>query len=317
MVRRTTASGPEWPRKESSVTPFRSSWLARRRPSMPLIMGILNATPDSFSGDGLFVGDACLEGRGPYLDGVVARAATLVAEGADLLDVGGESTRPGATPVSDDVELARVIPVIAALTSRFDVPISVDTSSPAVMREAAAAGAALINDVRALRRPGAVEAAAATRLPVCLMHMQGDPGTMQTSPHYGDVVAEVRDFLAARAAACAAAGMAPELLLADPGFGFGKTLEHNLALLRALPEIAPPGVPVMAGFSRKRMVGEITGRPVAERVHGSVALALLAARLGVAVVRVHDVAATADALKILAAVEHGSTARGPIDELIQ
>ncbi len=317
MVRRTTASGPEWPRKESRVTSFRPSWLARRRPSMPLIMGILNATPDSFSGDGLLVGDACLEGRGPYLDGVVARAATLVAEGADLLDVGGESTRPGAAPVSDDVELARVIPVIAALTSRFDVPISVDTSSPAVMREAAAAGAALINDVRALRRPGAVEAAAATRLPVCLMHMQGDPGTMQTSPHYGDVVAEVRDFLAARAAACAAAGMAPELLLVDPGFGFGKTLEHNLALLRALPEIAPPGVPVVAGFSRKRMVGEITGRPVAERVHGSVALALLAARLGVAVVRVHDVAATADALKILAAVEHGSTARGPIDELIQ
>jgi dihydropteroate synthase len=299
------------------VTPSRPAWLACRRPSMPLIMGILNATPDSFSGDGLFAGDACPEGRGPYLDGVVARAAMLVAQGADLLDVGGESTRPGAAPVSDDVELARVLPVIAALTSRFDVLISVDTSSPTVMREAAAAGAALINDVRALRRPGAIEAAAATGLPVCLMHMQGDPGTMQASPHYGDVVAEVRDFLAARVAACAAAGMAPELLLVDPGFGFGKTLEHNLALLRALPDIAPPGVPVVAGFSRKRMVGEITGRPVADRVHGSVALALLAARLGAAVVRVHDVAATADALKILAAVEHGSTARGPIDELIQ
>ncbi|MBK6961312.1 MAG: dihydropteroate synthase [Gammaproteobacteria bacterium] len=316
MVRRTTASGPGRPRKKCGATPPRPSWLARRS-SMPLIMGILNATPDSFSGDGLFADDAIFEGRGPYLDGVVARAATLVAEGADLLDVGGESTRPGAVPVSDDVELARVIPVIAALAARFDVPISVDTSSPVVMREAATAGAALINDVRALRRPGAMEAAAATRLPVCLMHMQGDPGTMQAYPHYGDVVAEVRDFLAGRVAACGAAGMAPELLLVDPGFGFGKTLAHNLALLRALSDIAPPGVPVVAGLSRKRMVGEITGRPVASRIHGSVALALLAARQGAAVVRVHDVAATADALKILAAVEHGSIAPGPFDESIQ
>lgn len=317
MARRTTASSPGRPHKERSVTPSRPGWLVRRRPSMPLIMGILNATPDSFSGDGLFADDARFEGRGPYLDGVVARAATLVAEGADLLDVGGESTRPGAAPVSDDVELARVIPVIAALAARFDVPISVDTSSPVVMREAAAAGAALINDVRALRRPGAMEAAAATRLPVCLMHMQGEPGTMQASPRYGDVVAEVRAFFATRIADCVAGGMATELLLVDPGFGFGKTLAHNLALLRGLPDIAPPGVPVVAGLSRKRMVGEITGRPVADRVHGSVALALLAARLGAAVVRVHDVAATADALKILAAVEHDSTARGPIDELIQ
>lgn len=288
-------------------------WLARRRHAMPLIMGILNVTPDSFSGDGLFDGPT----GAPALDRVIDRAAVLVVEGADLLDVGGESTRPGATPVSDAAELARVIPVIAALAARFDVLISVDTSSPVVMREAATAGAALINDVRALRRPGAMAAAAATRLPVCLMHMQGEPGTMQASPHYDNVVAEVREFLSTRVAACGAAGIAPELLLVDPGFGFGKTLAHNLALLRALSDIAPPGVPVLAGLSRKRMVGEITGRPVADRVHGSVALALLAARLGAAVVRVHDVAATADALKILAAVEQSSGAPGPFDGSIQ
>lgn len=280
---------------------------------MPLIMGILNVTPDSFSGDGLFDGPT----GAPALDRVIDRAAVLVVEGADLLDVGGESTRPGAMPVSDAAELARVIPVIAALAARFDVLISVDTSSPVVMREAATAGAALINDVRALRRPGAMAAAAATRLPVCLMHMQGEPGTMQASPHYDNVVAEVREFLSTRVAACGAAGIAPELLLVDPGFGFGKTLAHNLELLRALSDIAPPGVPVLAGLSRKRMVGEITGRPVADRVHGSVALALLAARLGAAVVRVHDVAATADALKILAAVEQSSGAPGPFDGSIQ
>lgn len=185
------------------------------------------------------------------------------------------------------------------------------------MREAATAGAALINDVRALRRPGAMAAAAATRLPVCLMHMQGEPGTMQASPHYDDVVAEVREFLAARVAACGAAGISPEALLVDPGFGFGKTLAHNLALLRALSNIAPPGVPVVAGLSRKRMVGEITGNPVADRIHGSVALALLAARLGAAVVRVHDVAATVDALKVLAAVEPGLRSPEPSAESIQ
>lgn len=290
-------------------------WLERRR-AVPLVMGILNATPDSFSGDGLFANDASVHGSGSCVDRAIARAAALVAEGADLLDVGGESTRPGATPISDAAELARVIPIITALTSRFDVLISVDTSSPAVMREAATAGAALINDVRALRRPGAMAAAATTRLPVCLVHMQGEPGTMQASPHYDDVVAEVREFLAARVAACGAAGISPEALLVDPGFGFGKTLAHNLALLRALSSIAPPGVPVLAGLSRKRMVGEITGT-VADRTHGSVALALLAARLGAAVVRVHDVAATVDALKVLAAVEPGLQSPEPSAESSQ
>ncbi|MGE3297655.1 MAG: dihydropteroate synthase [Porticoccaceae bacterium] len=280
-------------------------------------MGILNATPDSFSGDGVFANDTSVQGSGRCVGRAIDRAATLVAEGADLLDVGGESTRPGATPVSDAAELARVIPVITALASRFDVLISVDTSSPAVMREAASAGAALVNDVRALRRPGALAAAAATGLPVCLMHMQGEPGTMQASPHYDDVVAEVREFLAARVAACGAAGIAREALLVDPGFGFGKTLAHNLALLRALSNIAPPGVPVVAGLSRKRMVGEITGNPVTDRVHGSVALALLAARLGAAVVRVHDVAATVAALKVLAAVEAGLRSPEPSTGSIQ
>ncbi|MGB5146390.1 MAG: dihydropteroate synthase [Porticoccaceae bacterium] len=299
------------------MTSFQPRWLERRRRSTPLVMGILNATPDSFSGDGLFGNGGSFQGRGSCVDRAITRAATLVAEGADLLDVGGESTRPGATPVSDAAELDRVIPIIAALTSRFDVLISVDTSSPVVMREAAAAGAALINDVRALRRPGAMAAAAATRLPVCLVHMQGEPGTMQASPHYDDVVAEVREFLAARVAACGAAGISREALLVDPGFGFGKTLAHNLALLRALSSIAPPGVPVLAGLSRKRMVGEITGNPVADRTHGSVALALLAARLGAAVVRVHDVAATVDALKVLAAVEPGLRSPEPSAESIQ
>jgi dihydropteroate synthase len=289
-----------------------SGWLAHRHHSMPLVMGILNVTPDSFSGDGLFNRHAST----PCLDRVIDRAAALVVEGADLLDVGGESTRPGATPISDDAELGRVIPVIAALASRFDVPISVDTSSPVVMCEAATAGAVLINDVRALRRPGALEAAAMTGLPVCLMHMQADPGIMQVSPNYHDVVSEVREFLAARIADSVAGGIPIGSLLVDPGFGFGKTLAHNLALLRALPELAPPGVPVLVGLSRKRMVGDITGRPVVERVHGSVALALLAARLGAAVVRVHDVGATVDAFKILAAVEPHPLSPDPLCELM-
>lgn len=290
-----------------------SAWLPRRRGSMPQVMGILNVTPDSFSGDGLFKPPASAQCLGRIID----RAAAMMAEGADLLDVGGESTRPGATPISGDAELERVVPVIAALASRFDVPISVDTSTPAVMAAAAAAGAALINDVRALRVPGAMAAAAATGLPVCLMHMQGEPGMMQVAPSYRDVVAEVREFLAARVADCIAAGLAAELLLVDPGFGFGKTLLHNLALLRALPDLAPRGVPVLVGLSRKRLVGDITGRPVAERIHGSVALALLAAQSGAAVVRVHDVGATVDAFKVLAAVESHRLTPDPFGELMQ
>lgn len=285
----------------ASVSP--AHWLAGSGAPLPRVMGILNITPDSFSGDGLWTPGAGSHASRANLERIIARAAELVEQGADLLDLGGESTRPGAASVGEDEELARVIPVIEALAARFAVPISVDTSAPAVMRAAAAAGAALINDVRALRRPGALAAAAESGLAVCLMHMQGEPATMQAAPHYRDVVAEVRDFLAARIAACETAGIPRRALLVDPGFGFGKTLAHNLALLRGLADLAPPDVPVLVGLSRKRMVGDITGRPVAQRVHGSVALALLAARQGAAVVRVHDVAATVDALKILAAVD--------------
>lgn len=262
------------------------------------VMAILNITPDSFA-DG---GELCAS-SGPLLDRVIDRAAQCVAAGADVLDIGGESTRPGAAGVPEDAELERVIPVVEALAQRFEVPLSVDTSSPAVMRAAAAAGAAMINDVRALRRTGALAAAAESGLPVCLMHMRGAPATMQRDPRYTDVVAEVRAFLAERIGACVAAGIARERLLVDPGFGFGKTLAHNLRLLAALDEIGPADIPVLAGLSRKRMIGELTGKGPAERVHGSVAAALLAAQRGAAMVRVHDVAATCDALRVLAAVE--------------
>ncbi len=278
----------------------RPHWLPAPVGCRPRVMAILNVTPDSFS-DG---GRLCAA-SGPLLDRVIDYAAQCIAAGADVLDVGGESTRPGAAPVPVAEELERVVPVVAALAGRFPVPLSVDTSDPLVMEEAAAAGAALINDVRALQRPGAMAAAVASGLPVCLMHMRGEPATMQADLHYRDVVAEVREFLTARVAACVAAGMDRDRLLVDPGFGFGKNLDHNLALLRRLPEIAPPGVPVLVGLSRKRMVGELTGRAVAERVHGSVALALAAALRGAAVIRVHDVAATVDALKIWTAVGPG------------
>lgn len=263
----------------------------------PLVMAILNATPDSFYDGGRFHGVS-----GPRLDRVVDYAARCMAAGADLLDVGGESTRPGAVPVAVDQELERVIPVIEALARRFPLPLSVDTSSPKVMCAAAGAGASLINDVRALRRPGAVAAAIAVDLPVCLMHMRGEPATMQADPQYQDVVAEVRDFLAERVQVCVAAGLARDRLLVDPGFGFGKTLAHNLALLRNLGEISSPGMPVMVGLSRKRMIGELTGRPVAQRRAGSVALAMVAALRGAAILRVHDVAPTVDALRIFTAV---------------
>jgi dihydropteroate synthase len=259
----------------------------------PRVMGILNVTPDSFSDGGRFASrEAALN---------CARA--MAAEGADLIDVGGESTRPGAAPVSVQEELDRVIPVIEALAGDLPVPVSVDTSKPEVMRAAVAAGAGLINDVAALRRPGALAAAAALGVPVCLMHMQGEPGTMQHDPTYGDVVGEVAAFLAARVAACEAAGIARGRLLVDPGFGFGKTLVHNLALLRGLPRLAALGLPVLAGLSRKSMIGALLGNvPVGGRLHGSVAAALLAVERGAAIVRVHDVGPTVQALRILAAV---------------
>lgn len=253
------------------------------------VMGIVNVTPDSFSDGGHYC-DA---------DAAVAHGLALVEAGADVLDVGGESTRPGAVPVPLEEELARVLPVIERLRTRTDIPISIDTSKPEVMRAAVAAGAGMINDVYALRQPGALEAAAACQVPVVLMHMQGEPRQMQDNPGYGDVVGEVQRFLAERIFACEMAGIARARIVVDPGFGFGKTLAHNLQLLAGLPRLASLGVPVLAGLSRKRSIGELTGREVpAERVHGSVAAHLLAAQHGAAIVRVHDVAATVDALRV-------------------
>lgn len=255
-------------------------------------MGIVNVTPDSFSDGGRYYDPAR----------AVAHARQLVEEGADLLDIGGESSRPGAQPVSTEEELRRVLPVIEALVG-VGVPLAVDTVKPEVMRRAVAAGASFINDIAALRAPGALEAAAASDAAVCLMHMQGEPRTMQTAPSYGDVVAEVRDFLAARVAAAQAAGIAALRIVVDPGFGFGKRLEHNLALLRHLGQYTDMGACVLAGLSRKSMLGEITGRTVSLRNTASVVAALLAARNGARILRVHDVAATKDALAVWSAVE--------------
>jgi dihydropteroate synthase len=257
----------------------------------PLIMGVVNVTPDSFSDGGRFFDPAS----------ATEHARRLVAEGADILDIGGESTRPGAAPVSEAEEAARVLPVLDALAG-VAVPISVDTRHPPLMRLALERGASMINDVQALSAPGALHAVGESDCAVCLTHMHGEPGTMQAAPAYADVVAEVRAFLGGRLAACEAAGMARERLVIDPGFGFGKTYRHNLQLLRALPELAGLGVPVLAGLSRKAMLGRITGRSVDERLAGSVAAAMLAVERGAAIVRVHDVAATRDALSVLCAV---------------
>ena len=258
----------------------------------PRVMGIVNVTPDSFS-DG---------GRHDTVAAAVAHGLKLAAEGADLLDVGGESTRPGAGAVSLEDELARVIPVVERLARETALPISVDTSKPEVMRAAVAAGAGMINDVYGLRREGALDAAASLGVPVVLMHMLGEPGSMQDAPHYDDVVGDVHRFLAERLFACEMAGIARKNLVVDPGFGFGKTLEHNLLLLRQLARLGDLGVPVLAGLSRKRSLGDITGRGVDERVFASVAAAVLAAEYGARLVRVHDVAATVDAMKVWAAV---------------
>ncbi|HEY0180201.1 MAG TPA: dihydropteroate synthase [Dokdonella sp.] len=252
------------------------------------IAGIVNVTPDSFSDGGRFAS----------VDAAVAHGLALVDDGADLLDVGGESTRPGAGEVAAADEIARVVPVVEALAKRTTVPISIDTSKAEVMRAAVAAGAGLVNDVRALRGDGALDAVAALGVSVCLMHMLGEPRTMQDAPHYDDVVADVHRFLAERLFACQMAGIDKKNLLVDPGFGFGKTLEHNLALLRALERFAELA-PVMVGLSRKSMIGTLTGRErPAERAVGSAAAALIAAQRGAAIVRVHDVAATRDALAV-------------------
>jgi dihydropteroate synthase len=253
----------------------------------PRIMAIVNVTPDSFSGDGV----------GSDLDAALRRAEVALAGGADLLDVGGESSRPGAAPVAEQQELDRIIPLVERLAG-CPVPISIDTVKPAVMRAAIAAGASLINDINAFQAPGAIEAVREGDAALCVMHMRGEPRSMQVDPRYDDVVAEVGAYLDERVSALRAYGVAAERLIVDPGFGFGKTLEHNLALLGALDRFAASGLPVLVGMSRKSMLGAITGRPVGERVMASAAAALLAVQRGASIVRVHDVAATRDALAV-------------------
>ncbi|MBN9477857.1 MAG: dihydropteroate synthase [Burkholderiales bacterium] len=259
--------------------------------SRPLVMGIINVTPDSFS-DG---------GKALALDAGIAHARQLVAEGADMLDIGGESTRPGAAPVALEDELARLLPLIEALRE-CGVPLSVDTFKPAVMRAVLDAGADMINDIYGFRQPGAIEAVARGASGLCLMHMQGEPRTMQQAPSYHDVVGDVAAFLREHAERLVAAGVARERICLDPGFGFGKTTAHNYQLMRSLPTIGALGYPLLIGVSRKTMIGAVTGRPVGERVAGSVAAALAAVERGAAIVRVHDVAATVDALKVWQAV---------------
>lgn len=255
-------------------------------------MGVLNVTPDSFSDGGRYVD----------LAAAVGRAHELAEAGADIIDIGGESTRPGAAPVTAADEMGRVLPVIEAVSAALDCIISIDTSKPDVMRNAVAAGAGLINDTRALREPGALEAARDCGVPVCLMHMRGEPRTMQVEPTYRDVTAEVRDFLMQRIDACRAAGLPRGRILVDPGFGFGKTIDHNLDLLAHLDRFTALA-PVVVGLSRKSMLGRITGRPVAERLAPSVAAALIAIDRGASIVRVHDVAATVDAIAVYQAVQ--------------
>jgi dihydropteroate synthase len=254
-------------------------------------MGVVNVTPDSFSDGGNFI----------ELNQALAHAEALIAEGADMLDIGGESTRPGAAPVLLEEERRRVLPLLEKLAAG-PIPISVDTHKPQLMREAVAAGAAMVNDVSGFRNAGAFEAVADSDVAICIMHMQGEPRTMQQNPHYDDVTREVVDYLAARVDAAEAAGIARNRIVIDPGFGFGKTLEHNLALLRDLRNFSDLGCAVLAGLSRKAMLGRITGRGPAERVHASISAALLAVQNGAQIVRVHDVAATRDALAVLAAM---------------
>ncbi|MEG2806219.1 dihydropteroate synthase [Stenotrophomonas sp.] len=270
------------------------------RLDQPRVMGIVNVTPDSFS-DG---------GAHDTLEAAVAHGLRLVEEGADLLDIGGESTRPGSAPVPLEEELRRVIPVIEQLAAQTQVPISIDTFKPEVMRAAVAAGAGMINDIHALRQPGALAAAAELGVPVVLMHMQGEPGSMQDTPHYDDVVAEVHRFLAERMFAAEMAGIEKKHLVIDLGFGFGKTTAHNMTLLARSARFLELGVPMLAGLSRKRSIGELTGRQApADRMAGSVAAHLIAAQRGALLLRVHDVAATVDALKVWAAVDAVPTPR--------
>lgn len=261
--------------------------------SRPHVMGILNVTPDSFS-DG---------GRFNQHDAALRHAAEMVAAGATLIDIGGESTRPGARVVSPTEELERVAPVVEAIARELDVVISVDTSTPAVMRETARLGAGLINDVRSLQRDGALDAAVDTGLPVCLMHMRGEPGNMQDDPRYPDILQEVLDFLGERIAVCETVGIAREKIIVDPGFGFAKTQNHNLNLFRQMERLLELGCPMLVGVSRKSMVGRALGREVDERLYGSLALAALAVAKGASIIRVHDVAETVDVVQMIHAVE--------------
>lgn len=260
----------------------------------PKVMGILNVTPDSFSDGGQFA----------QQEAAVAQALLLVEQGAAILDIGGESTRPNAQPVSLDEELQRVIPVIEALVAReIPVPISIDTYKPEVMRAAIAAGASMVNDVRGLQTPGALEVVADSHVGVCIMHMQGTPQTMQLDPHYTDVVAEVKQFLSDQRDACLAAGIAPSRIMLDPGFGFGKTRSHNIALVKALPALLALNCPLLVGLSRKSVLGQMTGNDVDARLHASVAAAVISAMHGAHLLRVHDVKATVEALKVVAALK--------------
>ncbi|MDG4595127.1 MAG: dihydropteroate synthase [Candidatus Contendobacter sp.] len=259
--------------------------------SRPAVMGVLNVTPDSFSDGGRYL----------QWDAALRRAETMVEEGAALIDVGGESTRPGAPPVLVQEELDRVLPVVERLARELPVPISVDTSKPEIIREATRAGAGLLNDVRALRLPGALEAAAASGLPVCLMHLRGEPATMQQEPVYADVVAEVHAFLAERIRVCESVGISRERILVDPGFGFGKTLDHNLLLLRHLNRFTDLAAGVLVGISRKSMIGALLNAPIGERLSGSLAAAVIAFWQGASVIRTHDVRETVQALRVCTA----------------
>ncbi|MDE0950985.1 MAG: dihydropteroate synthase [Halioglobus sp.] len=261
-------------------------------------MGVLNTTPDSFSDGGTLYQGSLLD-----LDKAMARAREMTSAGANILDIGGESTRPGARPVSPAEEMDRVLPLVERIAADLEVVISVDTSAPQLMREAARLGAGLLNDVRALSREGALEAAAATHLPICLMHMQGEPNTMQVAPHYDDVLSQVSEFLMERVAACEQHGIGRERLLLDPGFGFGKSVAHNMRLLSGLPQLAALGFPVLVGLSRKSMIGKLLGRDVEQRLPASLALAVLAAERGARIIRTHDVAATNDAVAMWVALE--------------
>lgn len=256
------------------------------------IMGVVNATPDSFSDGGKF----------DTLDKALAHASRLIDEGADLLDIGGESSRPGAQAVALDDELRRTVPLIEAVREISDIPISIDTGKPEVMRAAVEAGASMINSIWALRLDGELQAAAELDVPVCLMHMQGTPETMQRDPVYDDVVGEVRDFLARRVDAAVEAGIRPGNIIIDPGFGFGKTIDHNLSLLKNLAGLRELGVPILAGLSRKKMIGTIVGKPVEERLFGSLSAAVMAAMLGADILRVHDVGATVEAIAMVRAL---------------